>query len=230
MTSSGIALIGVDGDDTLWQNEDYFRDVENEFVRLMTRWSHGDHVAQRLIETERRNLSIFGYGVKGFVLSMIETAIELSSGEIPAADIHKLMAAGKDLLSRPHVVLPGVVDALVSLAEIAPIALVTKGDLMHQETKLAASGLATSFDHVHIVSEKDRSTYAAVLEQHQVSAAEFVMIGNSARSDVLPVIGIGGRAIHVPYSVTWELEKSDDDVEFPVVDDLGAAAELIASW
>jgi putative hydrolase of the HAD superfamily len=230
MARSRISLIGVDGDDTLWQNEDYFRDIEAEFVRLMTRWSHGDHVAKRLLETERRNLSIFGYGVKGFILSMIETAIELSSGEVPASDIHRLIERGKSLLSRPHAVLPGVAEALERMTEIAPLALITKGDLMHQETKVAASGLAASFGHVHIVSEKDPETYAALLALHEVPAAEFVMIGNSARSDVLPVIDIGGRAIHVPYSITWELEQSDDDRQFPAVESLGAAAELIASW
>ncbi len=224
-------MIGVDGDDTLWRNEDYFREAEAEFTRLMTRWAHGDHVTERLLDCERRNLRVFGYGVKGFVLSMIETAIELSDGEIPASDIHRLVTAGKDLLTRDHAVFDGADDALAGLSRTAPLVLITKGDLLHQESKVAASGLAEHFHSVHIVSEKTPQTYESILDGHDVEAERFVMIGNSVPSDVLPVLSIGGRALHVPYHDTWELERTDDhDGDFPVLDRLGDAVEVIEAW
>lgn len=229
-----IRVLGIDGDDTLWRNEELFRAAEEEFTRLATRWAHGDHVRQRLLDTERRNLATFGYGVKGFVLSMIETAIELSAGEVPAADIHRIIELGRTLLDQPVHLLDGVGPVIAALAHSYRLVLITKGDLMHQETKVAASGLAEHFWRIEIVSEKDPDTYRHLLERHGVAAAEFVMVGNSVRSDVLPVLEIGARAVHIPYHLTWELEQAGAadaaGARFPTIAHLGELADLLERW
>ncbi len=230
---SGL-VIGLDGDDTLWGNEDHFRRTESEFERLVTRWARGDSVRERLLTVERRNLGTFGYGVKGFTLSMIETAIELSGGEVPAYDIHRIVELGRQLLEHPVELLDGVRETVDELARRHPLVLVTKGDLLHQETKIAASGLADTFWRIEIVSEKDPATYQRILDRHGIEPASFVMVGNSVPSDVLPVLALGGRAVHVPYHLTWEMETAPPaavaDAAFPVLDRLADLPSLLDRW
>ena len=201
-----ISLIGLDGDDTLWHSESYFAMTEEALAGLLAPYADGNDLRARMLDTERRNLRLFGYGVKGFTLSMIETAIELSGASIPATEIQAIIDQGKALLDHPIELLDGVDEVIDQLAEHHRLVIITKGDLFHQESKVAASGLADRVAGVEIVAEKDEATYRRILDRYGVAPAEFVMIGNSVRSDVLPVIELGGYAAHVPYHVTWELE------------------------
>jgi putative hydrolase of the HAD superfamily len=205
-TEAVISLIGLDGDDTLWHSESYFAMTEDSLASLLAPYANGDDLRARMLETERRNLRLFGYGIKGFTLSMIETAIELSKESIPAAEIQAIIDHGKALLDHPIELLDGVDDVIADLGDEHQLVIITKGDLFHQESKVAASGLAERVSGVEIVAEKDESTYRRILHRYGAAPDEFVMIGNSVRSDVLPVIEIGGWAAHVPYHVTWELE------------------------
>ncbi len=187
-----------DADDTLWHNEDHFHEVEHEFADAMTPWVDRDSAMAMLCETERRNLKIFGYGVKGFTISMIETALELSAGAVPAPVLQTLIEHGKALHTRPPRLLPDVEAVLDALSVEHDLLLVTKGDLHHQQGKVGESGLADHFTHVEIVAEKDPATYRRVLARHRIEPGEFVMVGNSLRSDVLPVLEIGGIGVHIP--------------------------------
>lgn len=204
-----ITTVGLDADDTLWHNETIFRLTHARFVALLA--DHGDEevIAARLAATEQRNLRLYGYGVKGFTLSMIETAMELTGGEAPASAIREILAAGREMLAHPVETLPGVVEALAALAESYRLVLITKGDLLDQERKLAASGLGDLFAAVEIVSEKTADTYARVFARHGTGAAEAVMAGNSMKSDVLPALEAGAFAVHIPYAVTWAHELAD---------------------
>ena len=203
-----ITTVGLDADDTLWHNETIFRLTHARFVDLLI-----DHdnalIEARLAEVERRNLRLYGYGVKGFTLSMIETAMELCEGEPPARAIREILAAGREMLSHPVETLPGVDEALATLSDRYRLVLITKGDLMDQERKLAASGLGDLFAAVEIVSEKDRGTYERVFGRHGTGAAEAVMAGNSMKSDVLPALAAGAFAVHIPYAITWAHELAD---------------------
>ena len=209
MIKSPPRVIAFDGDDTLWHNETVFVITQDEFRALVLR--HADlpyeEIDARLVATERRNLVAYGYGIKGFVLSMIETAIEVTEGRIPAEDISAILASGRAMLKHPVELLEGAREVLEVLhARDHELWLVTKGDLFDQESKIGRSGLAPLFDHVEIVSEKDEEMYRRLMLRHGTSPDEFAMVGNSLRSDVLPVIGIGARAFHVPYAVTWAHE------------------------
>ena len=203
-----ITTVGLDADDTLWHNETLFRLTQDRFLDLLT-----DHdteaVRARLAEVERRNLRLYGYGVKGFTLSMIETAMEMCDGEPPAGAIREILAAGREMLGHPIEPLPGVDLALASLSERYRLVLITKGDLLDQERKLAASGLGDLFAAVEIVSEKDRTTYERVFARHGTGPEEAVMAGNSMKSDVLPALEAGAFAVHIPYVVTWAHELAD---------------------
>ena len=204
-----ITTIGLDADDTLWHNETLFRLTHARFVDLLA--EHGDEavIEARLAETERRNLRLYGYGVKGFTLSMIETAMELTGGEAPPSVVREILAAGREMLAHPVETLPGVDEALAVLSEQYRLVLITKGDLMDQERKVAASGLGDLFAAVEIVSEKDRGTYERVFARHGTGADEAVMAGNSMKSDVLPALEAGAFAVHIPYAVTWAHELAD---------------------
>ena len=203
-----ITTLGLDADDTLWHNETIFRLTQARFLDLLI-----DHdnavISHRLAEVERRNLRLYGYGVKGFTLSMIETAMELCGGNPPSSAIREILAAGREMLSHPVETLPGVAETLAHLADTYRLVLVTKGDLMDQERKLAASGLGELFSGVEIVSEKDRSTYERVFARHGTGPDEGVMVGNSMRSDVLPALEAGAWGVHIPYEVTWAHELAD---------------------
>jgi putative hydrolase of the HAD superfamily len=203
-----ITVIAFDGDDTLWHNESIFSVTQERFRSLMREYQ-SEHLDDRLFATETRNLRLFGYGVKGFILSMIETAIEVSDGQVRAADIQSIIDAGKAMLDHPVEPLEGVREAVEALQARYRLMVITKGDLFDQESKLARSGLADLFWRVEIVSEKDERTYRRILNDGGIKPDEFMMVGNSIRSDVLPVVALGAQAVYVPYQLTWAHERAD---------------------
>ena len=204
-----ITTVGFDGDDTLWHNETIFSMTQDKFRQLLLRYVPGLEIDKILYITELKNLKLFGYGIKGFTLSMIETAIEVSQGRVGAADIQRIIDFGKAMLDHPVELIPGAAATLNTLQGTYQLILITKGDLFDQESKLARSGLADSFSKIEILSEKDERTYRHLLDRHGVPVENFLMVGNSLKSDVLPVLAIGGQAVHVPYPVTWIHEDVD---------------------
>lgn len=202
-----ITVVGLDGDDTLWHNESRFNLTQGELRDLLNRHVPDADVDRRLFEIEMKNLAVYGYGVKSFTLSMIETAIQLTEGRIPASDLEVILGWGKRMLMQPTELLEGVEPALRELSTLYDLLLITKGDLFDQEGKLARSGLADLFLGVEIVSEKNVSSYRAILSRRGIRPDEFVMAGNSLRSDIIPVLELGARAVHIPYHVTWRHEE-----------------------
>jgi putative hydrolase of the HAD superfamily len=206
-----LQLVGFDGDDTLWHSEGYYRQAGDAFAAIVGRYVDlGDrHVHERMLATEQRNLALFGYGAKGMALSMVETSIAISGGRISAADIHRIVELGKGVLQHPVELLPGIREAVEAVAGSCEVVLITKGDLFHQEKKVAQSGLADLFRRIEIVSEKNAATYRRVLAEFDLQPAQFAMVGNSLRSDIEPVLRLGGWGVHLPYHVTWahELEN-----------------------
>ena len=202
----GIALVGFDADDTLWRSQDYFNDAQAQFERIVSAYVDLADIGKYLYEYESRNIAIFGYGVKGMALSMVEAAVTITDARISAADIHSIVQMGKDLLRHPVEVLPGVRDAVAAIAREFPVVLITKGDLFHQEAKVRDSGLSDLFGRIEIVSEKDPATYARVLGEFDITPSQFLMVGNSLRSDIAPVLELGGWGVHVPYHLTWAHE------------------------
>lgn len=205
--ASAIRLVGFDGDDTLWKSEDYYRAAQDEFERMLAAYVDLDDVYQRLYAVEKRNLALFGYGVKGMVLSMLEAAFEITAGAIRSDDMHRIVQLGKTLLQHPVEQLPGIREAVAAIAADHAVVLITKGDLFHQEAKVRDSGLADLFPRIEIVSEKDASTYARVLDEFGLQPHQFAMVGNSLRSDIAPVVALGGWGVHMPYHVTWAHEE-----------------------
>ena len=223
-----ITTVGLDADDTLWHNETIFRLTHDRFVALLADHADRDTLESRLAETEKRNLRLYGYGVTGFTLSMIETAMELTGGEAPASVVREILAAGREMLAHPVETLPGVDEALAALSERYRLVLITKGDLLDQERKLAASGLGDLFAAIEIVSEKDRRTYDRVFARHGTGADEAVMAGNSMKSDVLPALEAGAFAVHIPYVITWAHELADAPEDHDRFGALDSIAELPA--
>lgn len=226
-----LTTIGFDADDTLWQNEAFFRLTQGRFESLLSDFAAADHLHERLLAAERRNLGHYGFGVKGFVLSMIETAIEVTEGKVPAAVIAELMAAGREMLSHPIELLPHARDAVTALAQHYRVVLITKGDLLDQERKLAQSGLGDLFHGVEIVSDKTPEVYARLFARHGTGATQALMVGNSLKSDVLPVLAAGGWGVHVPHGLTWALEQAEPPQHHPrfhALTDLGDLPQLIA--
>lgn len=221
-----ITTVGLDADDTLWHNETIFRLTQDRFVAWLA--PHADEAAlrERLAEVEHRNLRLYGYGVKGFILSMLETAMEMADGGDVAPIVREILAAGREMLGHPVEPLPGVEDAVAVLADRYRLVLITKGDLMHQENKLAASGLGDLFAAVEIVSEKDAATYERVFARHGTGAAEAAMVGNSLRSDILPALQAGAFAAHIPYMMTWAHEQADAPNGHPRFAELASISEL----
>ena len=203
-------MVGFDGDDTLWHSESRFTVTQDDFRELVHRHVPEVDVDTRLADVERQNLSIYGYGVKSFTLSMLETAIELTNSRIPASDLEVILSWGKRMLMEPTELLDGVEVTLGQLGGSYDLLLITKGDLFNQESKLAQSGLSEHFSGIEIVSEKDAETYRGVFKRRGIRPEDFVMVGNSLRSDVLPVVTLGARAVHIPYSVTWQHEHIPD--------------------
>ena len=206
----GIALVGFDADDTLWKSEDYYRDAQAEFERIVATYVDLADAGDRLYAVEKRNLALFGYGVKGMVLSMVEAAVDITDARISAADLHRIVELGKSLLRHPVELLPGVRDAVERVAADRPVVLITKGDLFHQEAKVRESGLSDLFRRIEIVSEKDARTYARLFAEFGVAPSQFLMVGNSLRSDIAPVLELGGWGVHVPYHVTWAHEAEGE--------------------
>jgi putative hydrolase of the HAD superfamily len=202
--------IGFDADDTLWHNETIFERVHERYRALLARYHDAATVDRTLLVTEKRNLELYGYGVKGFTLSAIETAIELTSGRISAEEIRLLIAHGQEMLAHPVELLDGVVETLAALSADYRLLVITKGDLRDQERKLAKSGIAARFHQIEIVSEKDVATYASILRRHGIAPTRFLMVGNSLKSDILPVLSLGAAGAHIPYHLTWALEHSED--------------------
>lgn len=200
-------VIGFDADDTLWHNENIFEKVHDRYRALLAEYHDIATVNRTLYATEMRNLELYGYGVKGFTLSAIETAIQLTDGKIPAREIQQLIELGRAMLEHPVELLEGVTETLAALAPRHRMLVITKGDLRDQERKLAKSGLAAHFRHIEIVSEKDKATYAGILRRHGIAVERFLMVGNSLKSDILPVLALGGAGAHVPYPLTWEAER-----------------------
>lgn len=206
---NSIKLIGFDADDTLWKSEDYFREAEATFLSIVGKYEDVTASVDELYAIQSRNIALFGYGVKGMVLSMIEAAVAFTRARISAADIHRIVEIGKAMLDHPVELLPGIADAVRTIAIDYPLVLITKGDLFHQERKVEASGLADIFQRIEIVSEKNEAAYRRLFSEFQVEPAEFLMVGNSLRSDIAPVIALGGWGIHVPYHVTWVHERAE---------------------
>jgi len=202
-----LTTIGFDADDTLWHNERFFRMTQDRFATLLADYTDPGHLHERLIAAERRNLGHYGFGVKGFVLSMIETAIEVTGERVPARVVADLIRAGQEMLAHPIELLPGAAEAVRALAPDFRLVLVTKGDLLDQERKLAQSGLGELFHAVEIVSHKTQGTYAQVFARHGDGADRALMAGNSLKSDVLPMLEAGGWGVHVPHDLTWALEE-----------------------
>ncbi|MBW8780857.1 MAG: HAD hydrolase-like protein [Verrucomicrobia bacterium] len=202
-------VIGFDADDTLWHNETIFERVHLRYRDMLSRYHDAATVDRTLFATEMRNLEPYGYGVKGFTLSAIETAIQLTEGKISADEIRQLIELGREMLAHPVDLLDGVADTLAQLSVTHRLLVITKGDLRDQERKLTKSGLAHHFRHIEIVSEKDESAYAAILRRHGIAPACFLMVGNSMKSDILPVLALGGAAAHVPYPLMWQYEHAE---------------------
>ena len=206
-----IRSLGLDGDDTLWHNETRFHLTQAALRDLLHRHVPDADVDSRLAEVEMRNLTLYGYGVKAFTLSMLETAIQVTDGRIPTADLEVILAWGKKMLGEPTELLDGVEAALQAINGRYELLLITKGDLFDQESKLARSGLAAMFSGVEVLSEKNVESYSSVLRRRRIDAAEFVMVGNSLRSDIAPVVALGARAVHIPYPLTWHHEQVSDE-------------------
>jgi putative hydrolase of the HAD superfamily len=206
-----LRVLAFDGDDTLWHNETRFHLTQSALRDLLHRHAPGADVDTHLYEVEMRNLGLYGYGVKAFTLSMVETAIELTEGQIPAADLQVILGWGKRMLTEPTEVLDGVHATLQEVSGRYSLLLITKGDLFDQESKLARSGLADLFSGVEILSDKNIGSYRSLLSRRGIRPEEFVMVGNSLRSDIAPVVALGARAVHIPYHVTWNHEQVPDE-------------------
>lgn len=206
-----IKVIAFDADDTLWDNESFFQEIERYYTEVLSKYGDAEKISAELFRTEMDNLEHYGYGVKGFTLSMLETALRISKGEVPADTLEMIILWGKLLLDMPIELLPDVVETLKALKERDRYRLVvaTKGDLLDQQRKLKRSGLADYFDHVEIMSDKTEKEYIKLMKTLQVSPEEFLMVGNSLKSDIQPVLATGGYAVHVPFEVMWQHEVAE---------------------
>jgi putative hydrolase of the HAD superfamily len=225
-----LPTIGFDADDTLWHNERFFQLTQERFVELLADHAEPDHLDERLLEAERRNIGHYGFGVKGFVLSMIETAVEVTDGKVPGSVIAEILATGREMLSHPVELLPHARAAVETLAATHSVLLITKGDLLHQERKLAQSGLGDLFQDVAIVSEKSVSTYHTVFGRHAGGVEAAMMVGNSMKSDVVPAVAAGSWGVFVPHDLEWDLEKADppQSARYREIADLGELPTLVA--
>jgi putative hydrolase of the HAD superfamily len=225
-----IKTIAFDADDTLWHNERIFVSIKDKFKLLLANYHDADWVERKLDETETRNIKQFGYGAKGFALSMIETAIELTEGRVKGAEIQEIIEYARELLTYPIELLEGVSDAVKTLSSEYNLIVITKGDLFDQEAKLARSGIGSYFKGFEIIPQKNAKTYQYILRRHNISADEFVMVGNSLKSDILPVIEIGARAVFVPYEIEWFHEQVTDEElegkEFATIENMSG----LAAW
>ncbi len=227
---TALTCIAFDADDTLWQNERFYRLTQERFADLLRDYTEPDHLMARLLDAERRNLGHYGYGIKGFVLSMIETAIDVTNKRVSASVIAELLDAGQEMLRHPIELLPYAKEAVKSVSDSYQVLLITKGDLLDQERKLAQSGLGDLFDGVEIVSEKSPEIYAGIFDARADGAERAMMVGNSMRSDVVPVVEIGGWGVFVPHGLEWELEAAappENAPRYKEITDLGDLPDLI---
>lgn len=227
-----LSLIAFDADDTLWHHEAFYRLTQDRFSALLADHAAPDHLHDRLLAAERRNLGHYGHGVKGFMLSMIETAVEVTEGRVPGRVIAEIIEAGRAMLDHPIDLLPHAREAVTTLAARHRVVLITKGELLDQERKLAQSGLGDLFHGVEIVSEKTQYVYATVFARHGAPAERALMAGNSLKSDVLPVLATGAWGVHVPHSLVWDLDRAEAPAGHPrfrVIPDLGALPGLVAA-
>jgi len=225
-----IKVVGFDADDTLWVNEPFFQDVEKIFCQILNPYISEAETSKVLFQTEMQNLEIYGYGAKGFILSMIETALKVTDGKITSAEINRIIDIGKTLLEMPIELLDGVKQVLQQLQGKYKLILATKGDLLDQERKLQKSGLSGYFHHIEIMSDKHENNYRKLLALLDIEPHEFVMIGNSVKSDILPVTNIGGKAIHIPFEVTWQHETNHaktDDNTFITISEISKILEIL---
>lgn len=228
---AGLSTIGFDADDTLWQNETFFRLTEQRFTELLSEHGAHDVISAKLLAAERRNMGFYGFGVKGFTLSMIETAVEVTDGQVSASVIAEILGFGRQMLQNPVETLPGVKETLDALAGRYRILLITKGDLFDQERKLAQSGLGDYFSAVEIVSDKTPDTYRRIFSRHGDGPERAMMVGNSLKSDVVPAIRAGSWGVHVPHELTWVLEHEEapeQDPRFRRIAELGLLPGLLA--
>lgn len=210
---SNIKVIGFDADDTLWVNETYFRETEEHFAALLEGYETKNKIDQELFKVEMQNLELYGYGIKGFMLSMIESALDLSNNEVGQKTIAEILKMGKQMISRPVELLEGVEETLQQLENKYRLIVLTKGDLLDQERKLERSGLSKYFHHVEVLSDKKESNYKNLLDHLEIDIKEFLMVGNSLKSDVIPILNIGAKAVHVPFHTTWahELVSAEEE-------------------
>ena len=221
-----LTMIGFDADDTLWHNEHYFVLTQDRFADLLRDHTAPDTLMDRLLVAERRNIPHYGFGIKGFTLSMIETAIDVTDGKVPAPVIAEILDAGREMLSHPVDLLPHAQETLEALQGRYKLVLITKGDLMDQERKLALSGLRDMFDGIEIVSDKTPATYTRIFNQFGDGAERGMMVGNSMKSDVVPMVDAGGWGIHVPHGQTWALEHADAPDHAPRFRQIADLSEL----
>ncbi len=227
---SSIEVIGFDADDTLWVNETYFRETEKEFAGLLSAYETENKIDQELFKVEMQNLNLYGYGVKGFVLSMIESAIDLSNGKIDVTTISRIIEMGKGMIDKEVELLPDVPRVLETLSKKYRLIVLTKGDLLDQERKLEKSGLTKYFHHVEVLSDKKEANYKHLLDHLEIDAAKFLMVGNSLKSDVLPLLNIGAKAIHVPFHTTWaheEVKEHNNNGTYKTIGRLNELEELL---
>jgi putative hydrolase of the HAD superfamily len=225
-----LTTIGFDADDTLWHNMRYYELTEARFTALLADYAEADHLSERLAALERVNLKLYGFGIKGFTLSMIETAIQVTEGRVPARVVADILEAGREMLSHPVEILPHAQEAVAALAETHRLVLITKGDLFDQERKIAASGLGDYFAGVEIVSDKTADAYVRIFERHGDGPAQALMVGNSLRSDVVPALRAGAWGVHVPHEYDWAFEHDDepaDDPRYRRLADLSELARLV---
>lgn len=224
-------LIAFDADDTLWHNEPLYANAQEKLAELLSDYADRDTVIQRLFETETNNLEYYGYGVKSFTLSMIETAIELSDGKIQGVDIKEIIQTARTMLTDKTQLLEHVEKTVSALAQAYPLMIITKGDLLDQEVKLSRANIGGYFQHVEIVSNKNQNTYADLLSRHKIEPHHFLMIGNSLKSDVLPVVELGGQGVYIPYHVTWAHEVVEhhpgEHNGYHELDNIGQLPDLI---
>jgi putative hydrolase of the HAD superfamily len=204
-----LDVIAFDADDTLWHSESLYASAQEEYRRLLAPYAEAERIDRVLHQTEMQNLATYGYGVKGFALSMIEAALELSRRKITGEEVQRVLDLAKQMLRTDVELIAGVAEVVAQLAQSYPLLLITKGDLAHQEAKIEQSGLKAYFRSIEIVTDKTPQSYAALLARHHIEPSRFLMIGNSLRSDILPVLEIGGQAVHVPYAITWAHEHVD---------------------
>jgi putative hydrolase of the HAD superfamily len=222
-----VKVIAFDADDTLWHNESYFQEAERKFCVLLENYLPQHTVARELLQTEIKNIALYGYGIKAFMLSMIETAIRITDKSIPNEAIEKIIEYGQELLSKPVDLMDGVEDVLQQLKGRYRLVMATKGDLLDQERKLKKSGLEKYFHHIEIMSEKKEDDFRKLIRHLDIQPEHFAMIGNSLKSDIVPVLNLGGYGFHIPYHVTWAHERVETQLEHEKFKVLNSIHELL---